>query len=86
MKELMYIGASWCPQCKILRPKVEEWCSEVGLKMEYVDAEADDERMVALNIRNLPALILWDGEEIVCRGVGFDGFEKIKEAYGKAGV
>lgn len=50
--------------------------------MEYVDAEADDERMAALNVRNLPALILWEGDEIVCRGVGFDGFEKVKEEYG----
>lgn len=85
MKELMYIGAGFCCQCKALRPQVEKWCQEVGLKMEYVDAEADDERMAALNVRNLPALILWDGDEIVCRGVGFDGFEKVKEEYGKIG-
>lgn len=82
MKELMYIGAGFCCQCKALKPQVEAWCQEVGLKMEYVDAEVDDERMAALNVRNLPALILWEGDEIVCRGVGFDGFEKVKEEYG----
>lgn len=81
MKELMYIGASWCPVCKVLKPKVEAWCREVGLKMEYVDAEVDDERMAELNVRNLPALLLWDGDELVCRGVGMDGFEKIKKEY-----
>lgn len=81
-----YIGAEWCPQCKALRPQVEAWCRLEGLEMEYVDAEVDDERMAKLGVRNLPTLILWDGDEMVCRGVGFDGFGKIKEAYGKAGV
>lgn len=82
MKELMYIGASWCGVCRVLRPQVEAWCQDVGLKMEYVDAEVDDERMAELNIKNLPALILWDGDELVCRGVGMEGFEKVKEEYG----
>lgn len=81
-----YIGAEWCPQCKVLRPKVYAWCKLEGLEMEYVDAEADVERMADLNVRNLPTLILWDGIELVAWGIGFDGFEKIKKEYGRAGV
>ena len=38
-KEIKYVGASFCCQCKTFRPKVEAFCKEKDIKFTYVDAE-----------------------------------------------
>ena len=72
--KMLYVGASFCPQCKVLRPKVEAYCANNDIEFVYVDAE-DDERIVAkYGIRNLPTIIVFNGDEIVKRITGINGW------------
>ena len=68
MKEIKYVGASFCCQCKTFRPKVEAFCKEKDIKFTYVDAEEESEFVAGLGIRNIPTVLLYEGEELVKRG------------------
>ena len=67
-KEIKYVGASFCCQCKTFRPKVEAFCKEKEIKFTYVDAEEESEFVAGLGIRNIPTVLLYEGEELVKRG------------------
>lgn len=58
----IYIGAEWCPKCKIYKPKFEEYCKKNELSYKVVDA--DDESyadVMAINgVRNVPIIIKMD--------------------------
>ena len=67
-KEIKYVGASFCCQCKTFRPKVEAFCKKKDIKFTYVDAEEESEFVAGLGIRNIPTVLLYEGEELVKRG------------------
>ena len=67
-KEIKYVGASFCCQCKTFRPKVEAFCKKKDIKFTYVDAEEEAEFVAGLGIRNIPTVLLYEGEELVKRG------------------
>ena len=77
-KEIKYVGASFCCQCKTFRPKVEAFCKEKEIKFTYVDAEEESEFVAGLGIRNIPTVLLYEGEELVKRG-GIANWAKIEE-------
>mgnify|MGYP003595081723 FL=1 len=76
-KEIKYVGASFCCQCKTFRPKVEAFCKEKEIKFTYVDAEEESEFVAGLGIRNIPTVLLYEGEELVKRG-GIANWAKIE--------
>src|SRR5574344_256109 len=76
-KEIKYVGASFCCQCKTFRPKVEAFCKEKDIKFTYVDAEEESEFVAGLGIRNIPTVLLYEGEELVKRG-GIANWAKIE--------
>ena len=78
MKEIKYVGASFCCQCKTFRPKVEAFCKEKDIKFTYVDAEEESEFVAGLGIRNIPSILLYKGGELVKRG-GMSNWTEIEE-------
>lgn len=48
-------GATWCGNCKIMKPKFKKWANEVDwAEFYYVDAEKFPESRKLANVSNLP--------------------------------
>ena len=80
MKKVIYIGASWCPQCKVLRPQVEAYCKGKEVPFIYVDADEQENIVQMYGVRNLPTIIVLVDDEIVARGTGIADWSKVKES------
>ncbi len=64
---LVYITATWCGPCKILRPIMEEVDTEVAGKATIVkvDSDVDHELTRQLKVRGVPTIIAFkDGVEV----------------------
>lgn len=66
MKRIIYVGAEWCGQCKVLRPMFirELQRLEVNLSVRFLDADDDTAQAVIrkFNIRNIPTIIVLDAD------------------------
>lgn len=77
---ILYFGAEHCPMCKMLRPKVEDWCKKNNVEFEYRDAD-DDQNLIALeehHIKSIPSAVVIDGDKgLTIRGIdGWNEFAK----------
>lgn len=55
-KVMVQYGATWCGQCRMVRPKIEQLSQELeNVKFFYVDAEKYPESRKLANVSNLPA-------------------------------
>jgi thioredoxin 1 len=74
--------ATWCKPCLAIAPMLEEAASEYQGRLKIVKVDVTNNRGIATKygIRNIPCLILFDGENEVARHVGalnrgaFDAF------------
>lgn len=59
MSKVKFIGASWCPNCKPTKQKLET----LGVSFWYIDADTDLGEKVCSenNVRSLPSVVLEDG-------------------------
>lgn len=58
----IYIGAEWCPKCKVYKPKFEEYCKKNELSYKVVDADDESEKnFIETNgVRNVPIIVRID--------------------------
>lgn len=58
----VYVGAEWCPKCKIYKPKFEEYCKKNELSYKVVDADDESEKnFIETNgVRNVPIIVRID--------------------------
>lgn len=61
MKEILYFGADFCPQCKALKPRVEKWCQDNGVVFRYIDAENDVNNLMRYDVRSIPTVVAVHG-------------------------
>ena len=55
-KVMVQYGATWCGQCRMVKPKIQRMSEEVeDVKFYYVDAEKYPESRKLANVSNLPA-------------------------------
>lgn len=75
MKKVLYFGAEFCPQCRALRPTVEHECGDAFV---YIDAEEDTDIVRHFGVKNIPTMIVVEGEREIGRGVGIEGWTKVQ--------
>lgn len=77
---LVDFSATWCGPCKMLAPVVEELSEELAGKLDFFNADVDENEELVLKygIQNVPALIIFKNGEIAGRSVGFQPKEKLK--------
>jgi len=57
-------NATWCVPCKALKPKLEAIEKDfVNIEFADVDVDENEELCKKFNIRNVPCLVLIDGEK-----------------------
>jgi len=63
-KELYYYTANWCNPCQTLGPIMDEIARQIPVRKQNVDY-TDPAMLEAVNVRNVPTVILVeDGQEI----------------------
>jgi len=65
--KVLKIGASWCPECIIMKPRWAEIESELSwLKTEFIDIDEKPETKQEYHIDHVPTFIFFDesGQEI----------------------
>ena len=59
----MYIEfyeAKWCTACHGIKPHVISACKELGIDIEYIDADQSADYCVARNVGSLPTIIAYN--------------------------
>lgn len=77
---LVDFSATWCGPCKMLAPVLDGLSEEFAGKLDFFNADVDDNDELALKygIQNIPALVIFKNGEIAGRNVGFEPKEKLK--------
>jgi len=69
MKKFIYFSAEWCGPCKMLSPIMSELSSK-GMPVEKVDVDFNREFALKYGIRNIPTVVLVNGDKEIKRFVG----------------
>ena len=56
--------AQWCAPCKAVQPKLEAVAEEYGARIEEVDIEERPEEAKAMNVRSIPSIFFYEGDEL----------------------
>lgn len=68
MKQILYFTASWCGPCKLLKPKIQAMQSRFPITI--LDADTNAEALSKYAIRNVPTIIIVQGDREVARLIG----------------
>jgi thioredoxin 1 len=78
-KVVVQYGATWCGNCKIVKPKFKKLADEMqDITFVYVDAEKYPESRGLASVKNLPTFASFKNGEIVNQAMG-NKIEKVKE-------
>lgn len=73
-------GSSWCGPCKLLDKTIEQI---KDIEIVKYDVDEYEDLATEKNIRNIPVLIFYDGDNEVDRLVGAASLSKIREVIDK---
>ena len=78
---LVDFSATWCGPCRMLEPVLEELSEEMAGKVDFYNADSDENMDLAMayRIASIPALLLLKNGEEVARTVGFQPKESLKK-------
>ncbi|MFA5620409.1 MAG: thioredoxin family protein [Weeksellaceae bacterium] len=80
-KALVQFGASWCGNCRLMKPKVKRLAeTNPEISFIYVDAEKFPESRKMAEVTNLPTFAVYENGEIVNQVVTSKE-EHLKELY-----
>ena len=77
---LLDVSATWCGPCKMIAPIVEELSEEFAGKVEFFNADAEENPGLAkkLRVMSIPNLVIMKEGKIVARQAGFQGAEELR--------
>lgn len=64
----LYFSAAWCGPCRTLGPIMNQVSQEVPV--EKIDVDSQSDMALKYNVRNIPTVVLVNGETEVKRFVG----------------
>lgn len=74
----LYFSAQWCGPCKMLGPVMNEISAEIPV--EKIDVDVDFETAQKYGVRNIPTVVLVDGESEVQRFIGVQPKQRYLDA------
>lgn len=76
MDKVLKFEAQWCAPCKMMTTALKD--VDIGLPIEPVDIEQNEDLAKQYEIRGVPTLVLLRNDAEVSRLVGMQSVEKIK--------
>ncbi len=82
---LVDVWATWCGPCKMISPIIDELSSDYLNKMTVgkLDADANRDKVMSLNVKNIPTILLYKDGEVVERTTGAISKGKLVELISK---
>jgi len=65
MITIVYIGASWCTTCKIIKPALIEMCKKYGVDLKTLDYDDDLESAEQDSITKVPTIKIFSDKHKV---------------------
>ena len=62
MISIVYIGATWCSTCKIIKPALIEMCKKYGVDLKTLDYDTDLESEEQDTITKVPTIKIFNNE------------------------
>lgn len=79
--KVLYFSASWCGPCKMFRPTVERVSRELGINVNYIDAEQNISAAQNFGVNSVPTIIVTDlTDNILYRKTGASSYEELYRA------
>ena len=78
----LYFTAAWCGPCRQLGPIMEQ-VSQEGIPIQKIDVDNETELTAEYGIRNVPTVILVDGDKELSRTVGVNPKDHYIQGYKK---
>ena len=77
---LLDVSATWCGPCKMIAPIVEDLSEEFAGKVEFFNADAEENPGLArkLRVMSIPNLVIMKEGKVTARQVGFQGAEELR--------
>ena len=77
---LLDVSATWCGPCKMIAPIVEELSGEFEGRVDFFNADAEENPALAkkLKVMSIPNLMILKEGKVVARQVGFQGAEELR--------
>ena len=77
---LLDVSATWCGPCKMIAPIVEELSGEFEGRVDFFNADAEENPALAkkLRVMSIPNLMILKEGKVVARQVGFQGAEELR--------
>ncbi len=77
---LLDVSATWCGPCKMIAPIVEELSGEFEGRVDFFNADAEENPALAkkLRVMSIPNLMIIKEGKVVARQVGFQGAEELR--------
>ena len=71
---LVDFWAEWCPPCKMLTPKIEQFAGQYGdkVKIGKLDVDANQGAAGRYNVRSIPTVLLFKDGEVTETIVGLN--------------
>ena len=77
---LLDVSATWCGPCKAIAPVVDELSEEFEGRVEFFNADADEnpELTKKFKVMSIPNLMIIKEGKVAARNVGFQSAEDLK--------
>ena len=80
MNKIMYFSTSTCAPCKALKPIVQEVASELGVQVEYIDAQQSP-LTETFRVTAVPTVIVFHKGQPAKRHTGMATKQQIKSLF-----
>lgn len=75
---VIYLGAEWCPGCKVLKPTIEKLEKEINDKIIGItDVDTNAEITVEYEIRQIPTVLFFKDGKLIDKMSGNSTNEKL---------
>jgi thioredoxin 1 len=79
--KVFYFSASWCGPCKMFEPTVKRVSRELGINVNYIDAEHNISAAQNFGVNSVPTIIVTNlKDDIVYRKSGASSYEELYRA------
>jgi len=83
MTEFYYFTATWCQPCKAFKPVVEQAVAELGIPMQFIDADSNPALTGKFGITSVPTIVVAQGGQPIYRNVGVISKAQLTNALGQ---